>query len=81
MNKSNTLYSTSKQALSLTVPVFADGYADITLGEDYTDLETTITVFNHRTNLDSEDYGGATWIEEVQYEAVEFKRIMGHDLR
>ena len=53
-------------ALSLTVPVFADGYADITLGEDYTDLETTITVFNHRTDLDSEDYGGVTWKEYLE---------------
>ena len=35
-------------ALTVVTPVFADGYADITLGEDYTDLETTITVFNHR---------------------------------
>ncbi len=50
-------------ALALTTPVLADGYADITLGEDYTDLETTITVFNHRTDLDSEDYGGVTWKE------------------
>lgn len=50
-------------ALAMTTPVFADGYADITLGEDYTDLETTITVFNHRTDLDSEDYGGVTWKE------------------
>ena len=50
-------------ALAVATPVFADGYADITLGEDYTDLETTITVFNHRTDLDSEDYGGVTWKE------------------
>ena len=50
-------------ALTVVTPVFADGYADITLGEDYTDLETTITVFNHRTDLDSEDYGGVTWKE------------------
>ena len=50
-------------ALAMTTPAFADGYADITLGEDYTDLETTITVFNHRTDLDSEDYGGVTWKE------------------
>ena len=50
-------------ALAVVTPVFADGYADITLGEDYTDLETTITVFNHRTDLDSEDYGGVTWKE------------------
>ena len=50
-------------ALAVATPVFADGYADITLGEDYNDLETTITVFNHRTDLDSEDYGGVTWKE------------------
>ena len=38
-------------------------YADITLGEDYTDLTTTITVFNHRTDLQSADYNGTTWDE------------------
>ncbi|MGN0352548.1 MAG: ABC transporter substrate-binding protein [Roseburia sp.] len=38
-------------------------YADITLGEDYTDLSTTITLFNHRTDLESEDYNGTTWKE------------------
>ena len=52
--------------ITVTTPVFADGYADITLGEDYTDLETTITVFNHRTDLDSEDYGGVTWKEYLE---------------
>lgn len=38
-------------------------YADIELGKDYTDLETTISLFNHRTDLESEDYGGTTWSE------------------
>lgn len=38
-------------------------YADIVLGEDYTDLTTTITMFNHRTDLESEDYNGTTWAE------------------
>lgn len=38
-------------------------YADITLGEDYTDLTATISLFNHRTDMDSEDYGGTTWAE------------------
>ena len=38
-------------------------YADITLGTDYTDLTTTITMFNHRTDMDSEDYGGVNWNE------------------
>ncbi len=40
-------------------------YADITLGEDYTDLTATISLFNHRTDMDSEDYGGTTWAEYI----------------
>lgn len=44
----------------------AVSYADITLGEDYTDLEVTITMFNHRTDLDSPDYGGVTWEEYLE---------------
>ncbi len=36
-------------------------YADINLGEDFTDLTATITMFNHRTDLDSADYNGKTW--------------------
>lgn len=36
-------------------------YADIKLGEDFTDLTATITMFNHRTDLDSADYNGKTW--------------------
>ena len=38
-------------------------YADIKLGEDFTDLTATITMFNHRTDLDSADYNGKTWSE------------------
>lgn len=38
-------------------------YADITLGEDYTDLTATISLFNHRTDLESEDYNGTKWSE------------------
>ncbi len=38
-------------------------YADIVLGEDFTDLEAEISFFNNRTDLDSEDYGGTTWVE------------------
>jgi len=44
----------------------ADGdltYASIVLGESYKDLNTTITMFNHRTDMDSDDYGGVTWKE------------------
>ena len=36
-------------------------YAGIKLGQDYTDLKTTITMFNHRTDMDSDDYGGKNW--------------------
>ena len=38
-------------------------YADIVLGEDFTDLDATITMFNNRTDLDSDEYGGVTWKE------------------
>lgn len=38
-------------------------YADIVLGEDFTDLEATITMFNNRTDMDSDDYGGVSWKE------------------
>ncbi len=38
-------------------------YAEIVLGEDFTDLEATITMFNHRTDMDSEEYGGVNWAE------------------
>ena len=41
-------------------------YADIVLGEDFTDLEADITFFNNRTDLDSEDYGGTTWVEYME---------------
>ena len=40
-------------------------YADITLGEDYTDLTATISMFNHRTDMDSEDYGGKNWASYI----------------
>ncbi|MBO6015905.1 MAG: extracellular solute-binding protein [Lachnospiraceae bacterium] len=41
-------------------------YADIKLGEDFTDLEAEISFFNNRTDLDSEDYGGTTWVEYME---------------
>ena len=40
-------------------------YADLKLGEDCTDLTATITLFNNRTDLDSDDYTGTTWDEYV----------------
>lgn len=36
-------------------------YSDIVIGEDFTDLEATITMFNNRTDLDSDEYGGVKW--------------------
>ena len=39
----------------------ADGlvsYSDIVLGETGKDLSATITMFNHRTDMDTDDYGG-----------------------
>ncbi len=38
-------------------------YTDLKLGEDCTDLKATITMFNHRTDMDSDDYGGTSWNE------------------
>lgn len=46
-------------------------YEDIVLGEDFTDLEATITMFNNRTDLDSDDYGGVTWKEYL----AEFNKV------
>ena len=36
-------------------------YEDIVLGESYTDLKTSIKVFNHRTDLSEADYAGTNW--------------------
>lgn len=41
-------------------------YKDIELGTDYTDLEVTITLFNHRTDLDADDYNGVTWKQYLE---------------
>ncbi len=41
-------------------------YSEIELGKDYTDLEVTISLFNHRTDLESDDYGGVTWKEYLE---------------
>jgi ABC-type glycerol-3-phosphate transport system substrate-binding protein len=54
---SNSGASENEGAADLT------SYEDIVLGEDFTDLEATITMFNNRTDLDSDDYGGVTWKE------------------
>ncbi len=41
-------------------------YADIVLGNDYTDLTATISLFNNRTDLDSDSYGGTTWKQYLE---------------
>lgn len=41
-------------------------YADITLGEDYTDLNCTISMFNHRTDMDTDEYGGTNWKQYLE---------------
>lgn len=40
-------------------------YAGITLGEDYTDITTTIKVLNHRTDLQDDTYPGTTWDQYI----------------
>lgn len=40
-------------------------YANITLGEDYTDITTTIHVFNQRTDMADADYAGTSWEEYI----------------
>ena len=63
--------NSSTEATSETADASAstDGvksYADIVLGEDFTDLTATISFFNCRTDLDTEDYGGTTWAEYLE---------------
>ncbi|MBO5303478.1 MAG: extracellular solute-binding protein [Lachnospiraceae bacterium] len=40
-------------------------YADFEVGVDGVDLETTISFFNNRTDLDSDEYGGVNWKEYI----------------
>lgn len=40
-------------------------YANIVLGESYTDVTTTIKLYNHRTDLEQDDYQGKKWTEYV----------------
>lgn len=53
--------NTKEEATADTSNENLKSYADIVLGEDFTDLEATITMFNHRTDMDSDDYGGVNW--------------------
>lgn len=41
-------------------------YADIKIGEEDTDLTAEITMFNHRTDLESSDYLGKKWSEYLE---------------
>ncbi len=46
-------------------------YADITLGEDYTDLQADLKVLTNRTDMLDEEYAGTTWNDYV----VEFNKV------
>ncbi|SCW54662.1 ABC-type glycerol-3-phosphate transport system, substrate-binding protein [Lachnospiraceae bacterium C10] len=46
-------------------------YEDIELGKDFTDLKASISMFNNRTDLSSDDYGGVTWKEYL----AEFNKV------
>ena len=62
-SKDNTT-SDSTQSADNSSSTEADGlvsYSDIVLGETGKDLSTTITMFNHRTDMDTDDYGGKNW--------------------
>lgn len=41
-------------------------YAGLKLGEDYKDLKANITLFNNRTDMDSDEYGGVSWKEYLE---------------
>ena len=66
-------------------------YSDIVLGETGKDLSATITMFNHRTDMDTDDYGGKNWksyledfnkeypnikVEIIQHNMVFVKRLL-----
>lgn len=40
-------------------------YANIKLGTSYTDITTTIKLFNHRTDMQQADYAGKKWDEYI----------------
>lgn len=40
-------------------------YANIVLGESYTDISTTIKFYNNRTDMNQDDYNGKKWSEYV----------------
>ena len=53
-NDSSSKSGTSKEKGNIT-------YESVKLGETGKDLKTTITMFNNRTDLDSDKYNGTTW--------------------
>ncbi len=50
-------------------------YANIELGKDYTDLKANITMFNHRTDMDSDEYGGKNWKQYLEEFNKEYPNI------
>lgn len=53
--------SSDEGAESTTADEGELSYANIVLGESYTDIETTIHVFNQRTDMSEADYPGKNW--------------------
>lgn len=41
-------------------------YANIVIGESYTDISTTISFYNNRTDMNQDDYAGKKWSEYVE---------------
>lgn len=41
-------------------------YADLKIGEDLTDLTASIHLFNHRTDMNGDDYTGKTWKDYLE---------------
>lgn len=60
--QSGAMSETGEQSEMLTETEAADlSYSNIVLGESYTDISTTIRVFNQRTDMAEADYPGKNW--------------------
>lgn len=58
----------SLAAVGGATTAYADdlNYADITLGEDYTDLTAELKLLTNRTDMLDEDYAGVSWSEYLE---------------
>ena len=67
-NSSNDSAKDSASGTESAAGSSADGvisYADLKLGEDCTDLTAEISVANHRTDLQQDDYTGKKWDDYI----------------